>query len=193
MLFFILNNINIQFVKKELIWRFYTAAETLPITKQVKHIDKKKFANIALEKESKTFVVYVAVLEALIIGMTIYLFRTALITNGDSMQVATLKQNKALIKVSTKYSDFADAFLKEKVLMLSEQIELNQYAIKLERDNQLLYWPIYSLGLMKLKTLKTYTETHLKTRFSQSSKSSAGAPILFNKKPDNSFWLCINY
>ena len=46
---------------------------------------------------------------------------------------------------------------------------------------------------MELETLKTYIKTHLKTGLIQPSKSPAGAPILFNKKPDDSLWLSINY
>ena len=46
---------------------------------------------------------------------------------------------------------------------------------------------------MKLETLKTYIEIYLKTGFIRSSKSLAGAPILFDKKPDGSLWLYVNY
>ena len=46
---------------------------------------------------------------------------------------------------------------------------------------------------MELETLKTYIETHLKTRFIRPSKSPAGAPILFDKKPDGSLRLCVDY
>ena len=41
--------------------------------------------------------------------------------------------------------------------------------------------------------MKTYIETHLKTGFIRPSKSPAGAPILFDKKPDGSLRLCVNY
>ncbi len=41
--------------------------------------------------------------------------------------------------------------------------------------------------------MKSYIETHLKTGFIQPSKSLANAPILFEKKPDGSLRLCINY
>ena len=41
--------------------------------------------------------------------------------------------------------------------------------------------------------MKTYIETHLKTGFIWPSKSPAGAPILFNKKPDGSFRLYVDY
>ncbi len=46
---------------------------------------------------------------------------------------------------------------------------------------------------MELEALKTYIETHLKTGFIRSSKSPTGAPILFDKKPDGSLRLCVNY
>ncbi len=46
---------------------------------------------------------------------------------------------------------------------------------------------------MELETLKTYIETHLKTGFIRSSKSLAGAPIFFDKKPDGSLRLRVNY
>ena len=55
--FLTLSNANIQFVEKELTWRSYTAIEALPTTKRVELIDKKEFAQAALDEESKTFVV----------------------------------------------------------------------------------------------------------------------------------------
>ena len=77
--------------------------------------------------------------------------------------------------------------------MLQEQIDLNEHAIELEGDKQSPSRPIYNLGLVGLKTLKTYIKTHLKTGFIQPSKSPAGASILFDKKLDNNFCLCVNY
>ncbi len=41
--------------------------------------------------------------------------------------------------------------------------------------------------------MKTYIETRLKTGFIQLSKSLVGAPIFFDKKPDGSLRLCVNY
>ena len=46
---------------------------------------------------------------------------------------------------------------------------------------------------MELKTLKTYIKSHLKIGFIQPSKSPAGASILFDKKLDGSFCLCVDY
>ena len=63
----------------------------------------------------------------------------------------------------------------------------------LEDGKQSLYGPIYSLGPVKLKTLKTYIETHPKIRFIQSFKSLIDAPILFDKKSNCNPRLCVNY
>ncbi len=46
---------------------------------------------------------------------------------------------------------------------------------------------------MELETLKTYIKTYLKTEFIQTSKASVGTLILFDKKPNGSLCLCVNY
>lgn len=63
----------------------------------------------------------------------------------------------------------------------------------LKKDKQSSYRLIYSLGPVELEILKTYIETYLKTRFIRPSKSPAETPILFEKKPDVSLYLCIDY
>ena len=78
-------------------------------------------------------------------------------------------------------------------MVLPERTKLNEHAIDLEDGKQPPYGSIYSLGPVELETLKTYIETHLKTGFIRPSKSPAGAPILFDKKPDGSLRLCVDY
>lgn len=85
--------------------------------------------------------VYIAKLEAL--RMTIHLLQTALIIGSNVVQVAALKHDKAPIKVSVEYSDFANIFLAEETLVLLECIELNELTIELENGKQLSYGPIY--------------------------------------------------
>lgn len=70
---------------------------------------------------------------------------------------------------------------------------MNKYAIVLIEAKQPPYRLIYTLSLMELKTLKSYIKTHLKIKFTQFFKSPVGAPIFFDKKPDGSFYLYINY
>ena len=44
-----------------------------------------------------------------------------------------------------------------------------------------------------METLKTYMETQFIARFMQPSKSPTGTPILFDKKPDGSLRLGVDY
>ena len=74
-----------------------------------------------------------------------------------------------------------------------EQTGINDYAIKLEESKQPPFSPIYSLSQVKLKTLKTYIKTNQINGFIWSYKSLIEAPILFDKKSNRSFYLCINY
>ena len=76
---------------------------------------------------------------------------------------------------------------------LPENTRMNKHAIELEEGKQLLFGPIYSLGPVELETLKTYIKTNLVNGFIWPSKSPARAPILFNRKPDRSLRLCVNY
>lgn len=73
---------------------------------------------------------------------------------------------------------------------LPENTSMNMHAIDGKKP---LYEPIYTLSLVKLETLKPYIKTHLKIEFIQLFKSLADIPILFNKKPDSSPCLYINY
>ena len=69
------------------------------------------------------------------------------------------------VKIPNDYLTFLDVFLEKKSLILLEITELNQHVIKLQKGQQLLYKPIYSLGLVELEMLKTYIETNLANGF----------------------------
>ena len=101
--------------------------------------------------------------------------------------------NEALTSIPIEYSDFADIFSPELASELLEHTGINDHAIELVDDWRPPYGPIYSLGPVELETLKTYIETNLKTGFIRPSKSPAGAPIFFDKKPDGSLQLCVDY
>lgn len=58
MLFLTLNNVDIQFAQTKITWRSYTAIKALSTIKQVKLIDKKKFAKVALNEIIKAFMIY---------------------------------------------------------------------------------------------------------------------------------------
>ena len=101
--------------------------------------------------------------------------------------------NEALTSISIEYSDFADVFSPDLASELPKHTGINNHAIKLVDDWQPPYGPIYSLGWVGLEILKTYIETNLKNDFIRPSKSPAKAPIFFDKKPDGSLRLYVNY
>ena len=187
MRFFILNNVDVDFLKRKLWWRSYTIKKALPTTKQVKLIRKKEFAALVLDPGYETFIVYVASLKS-----------PSNTQEGDvypfcKAQIAALVANEVLISISTKYSDFADVFSPELASKLLEYTGITDHAIKLVNDWQPPYGPINSLRPVELETLKTYIEINLANSFIRLSKSLAEALILFDKKPDGSLQLCVDY
>ena len=179
-LFLTLSGANVDFLDRDLRWKTYITEKALPTTRRIELVGKKEFAVATLDSELKTFVIYVASLN-LVPG----------IHPDREAQIAFLLTEE--VKILGKYSDFTDVFSEEKALVLPERTEFNEHAIDLEDGKQPPYGPIYSLGPVELETLKTYIETHLKTGFIRPSKSPAGAPILFDKKPDGSLRLCVDY
>ena len=116
-----------------------------------------------------------------------------LVHSKRQAQVGALLFDKASTKVPAKYSDYSNVFSTENVAELPENTRMNEHAIELEEGKQPLFGPIYSLGSVELETLKTYIKTNLANGFIRPSKSPAGAPILFDRKPDRSFRLCVDY
>ncbi len=108
-------------------------------------------------------------------------------------QIAHLKAAETPTKVPSKYANFGDVFSLKLAAELPEHTGINDHAIKLVDDRQPPYGPIYSLGPVELETLKAYIKNNLANGFIRPSKSSAGATILFDKKPDGSLRLCVDY
>ena len=153
-LFLILSNGNVQFLKKKLIWRSYIITKALPTIKQVEFINKKKFAKVALDENFKTFIIYMASFNLTLASRT---------HSDKTAWIPSLFTKK--VKILEKYLDFANVFLEEKNLVLPKRIKFNEHVIYLEDGKHPLYRPIYSLGLVKLEILKTYIKTHLKIGF----------------------------
>lgn len=92
-------------------------------------IDKRQFVAVALYKNAKIFVVYITALLTLVIQ----------VYRSYQTQFRLLLANKAPIKVPFKYLDYADVFLFDLKIKLSENTSINEYAIELVEDKQLLY------------------------------------------------------
>lgn len=98
---------------------------------------------MVLNLATKIFIVYMLVLE----------IKTKILI--DSL-------NKIIILA--EYLDYADIFLFKFVVKLIKHNN-SDYAIELEKNKQLSYSLIYSLELIKLKTLKTYIKSNLANSF----------------------------
>ena len=117
--FLTFSNADIQFAENELTWKTYTTEKALSTTRQVKVIDQKKFAQVALDENIEAYVMHVSSLGSRI---NIYLARKA--------QLALLLTEK--VTISTEYSDFANVFLKKSANVFPERIGANEHAIELE-------------------------------------------------------------
>ena len=191
MLFLTLSGANVNFSSRELRWGTYTTKEVLPTSRCIKLVGKKEFAATALNPEHETYVVHVASLSS-----------TPLVSLGSTPlnvypsrrpQISGLIAKQASTKVPAEYLDFADVFSLNLASELPKYTGINDHAIELVKGWQPPYGLIYSLEPLELKTLKAYIETNLANRFIRPSKSSAGAPILFNRKSDGSLRLCVDY
>ena len=108
-------------------------------------------------------------------------------------QIGALLFDKAPTEVLAKYSDYSNIFLLENEVELPKNTKMNEHAIELKEGKQPPFGLIYSLGPIKLETLKTYIKTNLVNGFIRLSKSLIGVPILFDKKPDKNLHLYVNY
>ena len=178
-----ISNVGIAFGERTLTWKTYTTNEALPTTEQIQVVKLKEFVIAALDTDSKTFIVYVAIRKRE--EMPVYAEKQA--------QVEALIFNEASTKVPIEYSDYSNVFSAENAAELPENTGINEHAIKLKKGKQLPFGPIYSLGLVELETLKTYIKTNLANGFIRHSKSPAGTPILFDWKSDRSLCFCVNY
>ena len=100
--FLILRNVDVLFSERELIWRFYLAAEALSTTKRMKIIDKKEFAKAALDENVEAFVVY----------MISFNRNSILIHLAREAQIALLVIEK--VQIPFEYLDFSDVSQKKK-------------------------------------------------------------------------------
>ena len=141
--------------------------------------------------DSKTFIVHVVIRKQK--KMVVDPGRKAQIEVQSRAQVGALLFNKAPTEVLAGYSDYSNVFSVENTAKLPENTGMNKHTIKLKEDKQPPFGPIYSLGLVKLETLKTYIETNLANSFIRPFKSPAETSILFDMEPDGNLRLCVDY
>ncbi len=96
------------------------------------------------------------------------------------------------VKLPDKYKDFVDVFEKINADQLPAHHPYD-CPIDLEEGHSPPFGPIYGLSKPELQALRDYLTKNLAKGFVQHSKSPAGAPIMFVKKKDDSFRLCVDY
>ena len=116
-----------------------------------------------------------------------------LVYSKKQAQIGALLFDKTFTEVPAEYSDYSNVFSAENVVELPENTGMNEHAIKLEKGKQPPFGPIYSLKPVELETLKTYIKTNLANDFIWPLQSPARALILFDRKPDRSLRLCVDY
>ena len=191
--FLTLSDADVDFLVWKLRWKTYTPKDAFLTTRRIELVGKKEFVAAALDPESETFVVHVASLRSNLPPSSSASQLKLDVHPSRRPQISGLIVEKTPMKVPAKYSNYTDVFSPSLTSKLPEHTGINVHAIELVEGQQPPYRPIYSLGPIELETLKTYIETNLANRFIKPSKSSAGAPILFDRKSDGSFRLCVNY
>lgn len=83
-----------------------------------------------------------------------------LIHSYQAGKIATFQWDKSPIKIAFKYKDYPNVFFPNLAIELLKNTDMNDYAIKLMKDKQLPYRPIYALILVELETLKTYIKIY---------------------------------
>lgn len=111
--FLTVNNVYILCLEQNLTWKFYTTAKILSIIKHIKLINTKKFNKIAINKNIKTFVVYITSLSLSLI--LIYWVKKA--------KISLLIIEK--IKIFNKYLDFINIFSEKKASILPKITKFN--------------------------------------------------------------------
>ena len=117
-----ISNADVSFGEEILMWKTYTTNKALPTTEQVQIVDPKEFVIAALDVDSETFVVHVAIRERE--EMPVHSERQA--------QVGALLFDKAPTEVPAEYSDYSNVFSAENAAELPENTEMNKHAIELE-------------------------------------------------------------
>ena len=187
--FLTLSGADVDFLGRELWYKIYITKKAFPTTRHVKLVGKKEFAAAVLDPKYKTYIVYIGSVSS-----------NALLSSSSldihplrRLQISGLIAKEAFTKIPVKYLDFADIFSPDLAFELPKYTGINNHIIKLVNSQQPLYRPIYSLRPVELETMKAYIETNLANRFIKPFKSPANASILFNRKLDGFFWLCVNY
>lgn len=109
------------------------------------------------------------------------------------MQIRALLFDENFIAILVEYSNYNNIFLTENITRFSEHIKIIDYAIKFKKSKQLLFRPIYNLGLIVLEIFRIYIETNIVNNFIWPFKFLTKVLTFFNQKLYRNFYFCVNY
>src|SRR6202040_2028714 len=112
--------------------------------------------------------------------------------SGRSASTSKLPDPVDLSNVPEEYHEFADVFDKAKAQTLAPHRPYD-LKINLEEGYPPPLGQVYSLSQTKLKALQEFLDENLAVGFISSTRSPHGEPVLFVKKKDGGFQLCIDF
>ena len=172
-------NPDINYSKGTFKWRNYDAKAALETTRRVELVEPKVWAKDVL-KGANAFLMHVKPVDNI--------SPTPSISEADNTS-----STPPISGIPPEYADFADVFSESNAYILPEHGEHDHAIDLIDETKAPPYGPIYNLSESELAVLRAYIDLHLKTGFIRPSKSPAGAPILFAKKPDGGLRLCVDY
>jgi len=104
----------------------------------------------------------------------------------------TISKKIDLSSIPEEYHKYADVFSKSKAETLAPHCPYD-LRIDLEKDSHPPVGIIYSLSKFEQETLKEFIDENLTNEFIHSTLSPHGALVLFVKKKDGSFQLCVDF
>lgn len=119
--FFILSNVEVNFLELNIFKMTYILTEIIPITKQFKLVRKNKLTVAILDLKEKSYVIY----------MASFASSYPQIHSYSKVQVKALLSTNIPSIVSNKYMYFANVFLIDFIAQIPENTRINDYEIKL--------------------------------------------------------------
>ena len=104
----------------------------------------------------------------------------------------TISEKINLSSIPEEYHEYANVFSKSKAETLAPHRPYDLW-IDLEKDSHPPVGTIYSLSKFKQEALKEFIDENLINGFIRSTSSSYRVLVLFVKKKDRSFWLCVDF
>ena len=174
----ILANLNVHWEIDEkksghLEWKKYDAQTVLETFRRIDLSDVEDWAKEAINEANQVYVMHVK-----------HIPESIIMSSEES------KPDESIMPKA--YDEFKDVFSEENANIFPKHGE-HDHAIDLIDGRQPPYGPIYNLSETELTTLRQYIDKNLANQFIRSSKSPAGAPILFVKKSSGAFRLCVDY